>query len=82
MSAGVKIDNLTPEQQADIVRKFKEAPCIICDAQQAGYRKIPVASGDVAILPVCEKCKDADQETLLLAMGMLNAQHEAMVQTR
>jgi len=82
MSAGVKIDNLTPEQQAEIAKKFKQAPCIVCNAPMTGYRKIPVASGDIALLPVCDRCRDADQETLQLAMGMLNAQHQAMVQTR
>lgn len=81
MRGPVNLNQLTEEQQKKVADKFWKAPCLLCDKPMAGYRKIP-AGENVALVPLCEDCSGADQETIQLAMSFVNAQYQAMVTTR
>lgn len=48
-------EKYTPEEQAEIARKFYAAGCFMCGGKATTYRKIDVR-GLMAYLPLCVKC--------------------------
>lgn len=76
----IVLDGYNLEEQKEIAKKFREAPCIVCDKKMQGYRKIPVG-GKITFLPLCNDCKGLDVETLTNAMEMID-NATPMVKTR
>jgi len=78
----VDLSQMTNKEQKEMARKFRQAPCIVCGGKQTGYRKIRIGD-QTAFLPLCEKCQQADRETLLAAMEIADAATRPdLVQTR
>ncbi len=78
----VDLKSMSEEQQKRIARNFRNAPCIICGAEQVGFRKLLIRD-QVAFLPLCGKCQNVDKQTLHKAMEMADAVTDPnLVQTR
>jgi hypothetical protein len=77
----VVLDDYNLEEQEQVLKKFMQAPCIVCDKKMQGYVKVPV--GDkIAILPLCNECKNMDIATLTSAMEMIDHARPQMATAR
>jgi hypothetical protein len=65
------LTKMTNDQIRKTAAKFRMAPCLVCEKKSSGFRKIPIGD-QVALIPLCEKCLDAETSTLLSAMQIAN----------
>ncbi len=73
---GMDLDDLTLDEVREVGRKFRDAPCLVCDKPKHDMiRKIP-HQGKVAILPLCSSCAVASDKILTESVEFLNATFE------
>ena len=75
-SAGLDLDDLTLDEVRSVGRKFRNAPCVVCDnPKHTEIRKIPY-NGKIAILPLCSECSVAGNKILTQSLEFLNAAYQ------
>ena len=75
-SAGLDLDDLTLDEVRQVGRKFKNAPCVVCDnPKHTEIRKIPY-NGKIAILPLCNECSVCGNKILIQSLEFLNAAYQ------